>query len=85
MKRTNIYLDERQTKELDHRAEMEGISRAELVRRLIDAGLREAPGNHRALQSAIDFSFGAIAVDEGTSREEGAREEHLEQLWRLER
>ena len=85
MKRTNIYLDERQTEELEQRAEMEGISRAELVRRLIDAGLRDARGDHRALQSAIDLSFGAIVVDDAMNRTAGAREDRLEQLWRLER
>ena len=39
MKRTNIYLDEEQTESLDRLAEQEGVSRAELIRRLIDGAL----------------------------------------------
>ena len=84
MKRTNIYLDEQQTELLDQRAESEGISRAELIRRFIDAGLRGSQGDRRALHAAIDASFGSMAVEYIPSRESGDREEHLERLWQLE-
>ncbi|MDT0202649.1 CopG family transcriptional regulator [Nocardioides sp. AE5] len=40
MQRTNIYLEDRQTAELDRLAGEEGISRAELIWRLINRALR---------------------------------------------
>ena len=39
MKRTNIYMTERQLERLRERAEREGVAMAELVRRAIDAFL----------------------------------------------
>ena len=39
MKRTNVYLSEKQLERLRIRAEREGVARAELVRRAIDAFL----------------------------------------------
>ncbi|RZH97134.1 CopG family transcriptional regulator, partial [Staphylococcus condimenti] len=36
MKRTNIYLDEEQTASLDKLAAQEGVSRAELIRLLLN-------------------------------------------------
>lgn len=39
MKRTNVYLSEKQLERLRIRAEQEGVARAELVRRAIDAFL----------------------------------------------
>ena len=39
MKRTNIYLNERQHEKLTEQAEREGVSVAELVRRAVDAFL----------------------------------------------
>ena len=38
MQRTNIYLDERQVEALDRLAQTEGVSRAEVIRRLLDRG-----------------------------------------------
>ncbi len=39
MKRTNLYLTEKQMERLKHRAESEGLSVAELVRQAVDAFL----------------------------------------------
>ena len=39
MKRTNVYLSEKQLERLRVRAEREGVARAELVRRPLDAFL----------------------------------------------
>jgi metal-responsive CopG/Arc/MetJ family transcriptional regulator len=44
MKRTNIYLAEGQAAALDRVAEAEGVSRAELIRELIDRALGGHPG-----------------------------------------
>ena len=82
MQRTNIYLDERQTERLDGRAADEGISRAELIRRLIDRGLSSAGGSN-TIHSAIDMSFGAMADVDIPRRASGAREEHLNRMRQL--
>lgn len=42
MKRTNIYLDEEQTASLDKLAAQEGVSRAELIRLLLNRALTTA-------------------------------------------
>lgn len=62
MRRTNLYLDERQTEALDQRAESAGVSRAELVRQLIDRGLGGIVDDMDADLAAIDSSFG-VAPD----------------------
>lgn len=84
MRRTNIYLEERQCRALDHRAKREGISRAELVRRFIDAGLcgPEVQGVDGDLE-AIRATAGAWRgrpVDELPHRDD--RSDALETLWR---
>jgi hypothetical protein len=44
MKRTNIYLDEAQSAALEQVARTQGISRAELIRHLIDRSFGTARG-----------------------------------------
>ena len=83
MRRTNIYLDDQQTDLLDRRAAEEGISRAELIRRLINKGLSAAGKGSSAVRSAIDLSFGSMSDVEVPHRDSGARENHLDRLWRL--
>ncbi|WP_120006111.1 CopG family transcriptional regulator [Nesterenkonia muleiensis] len=83
MRRTNIYLDDQQTDLLDRRAAEEGISRAELIRRLIDKGLHTAGDGTSAIHSAIDLSFGSMVEVEVPSRDSGAREDHLNRLWQF--
>lgn len=60
MRRTNLYLDDRQTSALDRRARAEGISRAELVRQLIDRGLGGVAEDVDSDLAAIEESFGAV-------------------------
>jgi hypothetical protein len=78
MQRTNIYLEDRQTAALDRRAALEGVSRAEVVRGLIDRWL-DGETTTRDVE-AIDRTFGILA--EGVpARAPGAREAWLEHLW----
>jgi metal-responsive CopG/Arc/MetJ family transcriptional regulator len=85
MRRTNIYLDEDQTASLDRLAEQEGVSRAELIRRLIDRALTGAEASRTADLAAIEESFGAVPDLESLSRRPADREEHLERVWHDER
>ncbi|HLS15106.1 MAG TPA: CopG family transcriptional regulator [Beutenbergiaceae bacterium] len=81
MQRTNIYLEPRQTEELDRLAAQEGTSRAEVIRRLLDRGLSGRIKDDAAARSAIDLSFGILVDTEVAPREPGAREEHLNRMW----
>jgi hypothetical protein len=81
MRRTNIYLDEEQTASLDRLAEQEGVSRAELIRRLIDRALTGDDASRAADIAAIEDSFGTVSDLESTSRRAGDREEHLARIW----
>lgn len=85
MRRTNIYLDEAQTASLDQLAEQEGISRAELIRRLIDRALTGDDVSRAADLAAIEDSFGTVRDLDSTSRGAGEREEHLARIWRRDR
>jgi Ribbon-helix-helix protein, copG family len=61
MKRTNIYLGEAQSAALDQVAHAQGISRAELIRQLIDAGIGAAgTADLDADLAAIQESFGVL-------------------------
>ena len=82
MKRTNIYLDEEQTAILDKLAEQEGVSRAELIRQLLNRALTSADDNLTSDLKAIRDSFGALRDLDLPSRRPGGREEHLAQMWR---
>jgi Ribbon-helix-helix protein, copG family len=81
MKRTNIYLAEGQAAALDRAAEAAGVSRAELIRELIDRSIGGHPGADVAADlAAIDGSFGVLAGQEEFSR---ARDERMDYLDRL--
>lgn len=84
MRRTNIYLEERQAVALDRRAATVGISRAELVRQLIDQGL--GAEDVSADIAAIEASFGmARDADDGAGAmrvADDARARYLEDLRR---
>lgn len=58
-----MHLDEAQTVALDEVANGQGISRAELVRRLVDRGIGNTPVDQEADLAAIVDSFGAMAYD----------------------
>ncbi len=57
MKRTNIYLAEGQVAALDRVAQAAGVSRAELIRELIDRAIGGHPGADQA-----DTSFACVSI-----------------------
>ncbi len=84
MNRTNIYLEDRQVEMLDVLARQEGVSRAEVIRRLLDRALTGRNVDRETDLAIIDDAFGAVAAD-GTWAERAPtdREAHLTRLWEL--
>lgn len=82
MKRTNIYLDEGQTASLDRLAGQQGVSRAELIRQLLDRALSNTDDDLGSDLQAIADSFGALRDVEAPERGPGGREGHLDRVWR---
>ena len=82
MKRTNIYLAEAQTAALDQLSAAQGVSRAELIRRLVDVYLHEGAGDDlEADVAAIDGSFGVLDQDEiHLARGDDERARHLARI-----
>lgn len=81
MKRTNIYLAEGQAAALDRVAKAEGVSRAELIRELIDRAIGgQAGANLAADLAAINGSFGVLAGQEKFSRAADQRMDYLDRL-----
>jgi hypothetical protein len=81
MNRTNIYLTDEQRRRLDARARAEGVSRAELIRAMLDRALDD--GGSEMLDAdlaAIDDSFGAVTDGFAVERADGAREAHLQRI-----
>lgn len=82
--RTNIYLDEAQAAAVDQAARAQGISRAELVRQLIDKGINtSASSDLEADLAAIDASFGTLDGDDALTviaRGPDDRSRHLHQV-----
>jgi metal-responsive CopG/Arc/MetJ family transcriptional regulator len=64
MQRTNIYLEERQTAALDRLAADEGVSRAELIRRILDRALRDRDDDRVVDLARLDHAFaGVVEID----------------------
>ncbi|MGH9093174.1 MAG: CopG family transcriptional regulator [Acidimicrobiales bacterium] len=82
MDRTNIYLERRQTETLDRLAADEGVSRAEIIRRLLDQALDGVDDSMASDLAAIDRSYGALRDADVADRASGEREEHLGRVWR---
>jgi hypothetical protein len=82
MRRTNIYLDDGQTDALDRLAREEGVSRAELIRRMLDAALTGDDDSIAADLMAFDESFGSLREAELPDRADGERAQHLAHMWR---
>ena len=82
MRRTNIYLDETQTASLDRLAVQQGVSRAEIIRQLLDRALSNTDDNLVSDLMAIRNSFGSLRDVEPPDRGPGDREEHLGRMWR---
>jgi predicted transcriptional regulator len=85
MRRTNIYLDERQTNALDELARVRGLSRAALIRRILDQAIDEGPTDEVAEQmAAIEESFGVLRdEDDFVRRGPDDRSRHLDRIARL--
>ena len=81
MKRTNIYLDEMQTAALDRLAAQEGVSRAEVIRQLLNRILTSSDESLASNLHAIEESFGALRDVDVSVRGPGGREEHLAHIW----
>lgn len=77
-----MYLDEAQTAVLDEVAHEQGISRAELVRRLLHRGIENTPVDQAADLAAIEDSFGVLADASFSGRGPDQREAHLDRLRR---
>jgi hypothetical protein len=85
MQRTNIYLDERQTAALDRAAKDQGVSRAELIRRLLDQALGLGSADPELDLDAITASAGVLGPADVVRRRAGrddARSRHLDQVGR---
>ena len=83
MNRTNIYLDEEQVRSLDEVAQAQGISRAALIRRLIDRGLDQSDGDLESDLAAIEASFDVLSGDEEfLARGADKRSQHLDKVRR---
>ena len=81
MKRTNVYLAEGQAAALDRVAQAAGVSRAELIRELIDRAIGRHPGaDLTADLAAIEESFGILAGEEIPGRVGDERMDYLERL-----
>lgn len=81
MKRTNIYLAEGQAAALDRAARAAGVSRAELIRELIDRAIGGHPGADLAADlAAIDGSFGILAGEDTFTRGRDERMDYLDRL-----
>ncbi|HEY2315042.1 MAG TPA: CopG family transcriptional regulator [Streptosporangiaceae bacterium] len=85
MRRTNIYLGEEQSAAVEDVARARGISRAELIRQLIDSGLSgTGSADLEADLSAIAESFGTVADSEDfIARGPDDRARHLDQVAKL--
>jgi plasmid stability protein len=84
MHRTNIYVTDEQRAALAERAAAEGISTAELVRRLIDQALFGTSEDLADDLAAIDVSFGALRdVEFEVDRADGQRGVHLDRIRQL--
>ena len=82
VQRTNLYLDDRQTAALDRLARAEGLSRAEVVRRLIDRSLGAEPDELANDLAAIESSFGVLTDADDVSRAPAQRAAHLDSIRR---
>ena len=85
MKRTSIYLDERQAAALNDLAHARGVSRAELIRCLLDSATNGPHGESLFDDLAtIEASFGVLQEDDDfIARGPDERSRHLDRIARL--
>ncbi len=76
-----LYLDERQVRWLGEAARAQGISRAALIRQLLDRGLEEPDADLNTDLAAIEASFGVLSDDGGfLGRDPDERSRRLDDL-----
>jgi len=80
MRRTNIYLADDQCSALDEIARSTGISRAEVVRRLIDEAIASDRRDLQGDLAAIEESFEALGDEVVLVRGVDERARHLEAI-----
>jgi predicted transcriptional regulator len=81
MNRTNIYLSDEQRDRLDAIARAAGLSRAEVIRQMLDRALDDGQSDLLdADLAAMEGSFGVLDDDFSLDRADGARGAHLERL-----
>ena len=80
MRRTNIYLEDRQTEALDRIASQLGVSRAQVVRDIVDRTLGGEDRDIAAGIDAINRSAGALAGMERVERGPDTRQILLDGL-----
>lgn len=85
MNRIPIHLDDRQIAALDRLASDEGVSRTEVIRRLLDRVLFGTDLDLAADIAAINGSFGAMGADDldldALHRDDGERGRRLSRIW----
>ncbi len=81
MRRVTLYLDDQQFVILDRLADQEGVSRAHVIRRLLDRALFEGDADRDADLDAIDRSFEALPDREAAERGPDGRADHLSRVW----
>lgn len=83
MNRTNIYLPDGLRSRLDQRAESAGVSRAEIIRQLLEQALSAEEGDLESDIDALELSFGILTDWEApTSRTDDARMRYLDRVGR---
>lgn len=83
MRRTNIYLTDCQCAQLDQRARARGVSRAALIRRLLDECLARETGDVADDIAALHDSFGVLSDDDiQFDRGQDDRMRHLDAIAR---
>jgi hypothetical protein len=70
----------RQTAVLDRLAAEEGISRAELIRRILDRALQRSGDDRDADLARLDFAFGSTVQIDLPDREASARDRLLDEI-----
>jgi hypothetical protein len=82
MRRTNIYLGDAQSSALDELAHAQGLSRAELIRQLIDRGIgSQGVGDLEEDLAAIRDSFGVLSGEDFSFvRDADERSRHLDRV-----
>lgn len=80
MRRTNIYLADDQCTALDELARSSGISRAEAIRRLIDAAIASDHLDLRGDLAAIEESFGVVGDEAVLDRGVDERARYLDAI-----